>query len=56
MNKIINGYEIKPKADLQGADLQGADLQGADLQGANLQDADLQDAIIFIGWKITKIP
>lgn len=32
----VNGYEIKPKADLQGADLRGADLQGADLQGANL--------------------
>ena len=66
MNKIINGYDIGPYANLRGADLQwanlrGADLQGANLQGANLQwanlqGADLQDAIIFTGWKITKIP
>ena len=41
---IINGYEIKPYANLQGANLQGADLRGADLRGANLQDADLRDA------------
>ena len=42
--KIINGYEIKPYADLQDADLQDAYLQYADLQGANLRRADLQGA------------
>jgi len=45
----VNGYEIKPFADLQGANLQRADLQGADLryanlQGANLPETDLQGA------------
>ena len=56
MNKIINGYEIKPKADLRGADLRGADLRGADLQGTTLWEANLQDAIIFTGWEINKTP
>jgi uncharacterized protein YjbI with pentapeptide repeats len=45
----VNGYEIEPGADLEGANLQGADLrwaylEGADLKGANLQGADLQGA------------
>ena len=50
----INGYEIKPLAnlrdadlcgaDLYGANLSGADLSGADLRGANLGNADLRDA------------
>jgi len=54
MTKVINGYEIKPFADLYGANLRdaylyganlcGANLHGADLCGANLRDADLHDA------------
>ena len=32
----VNGYVIKPGADLSNADLRGADLRGADLSGANL--------------------
>ena len=40
----INGYEIKPYADLQDADLRGANLQDVDLRDANLQGANLQDA------------
>ena len=46
---VVNGYEIKPGADLRGADLEKADLEGADLRkanlrGANLYRANLQDA------------
>jgi hypothetical protein len=45
----VNGYEIKPNADLRGADLRGADLREADLReaalwGANLRGADLREA------------
>ena len=40
---IINGYEIKP-----GADLRGANLSGADLRGANLFWADLRGATILV--------
>ena len=40
----VNGYEIKPFADLRGADLRGANLYGAYLQDANLYGAYLQDA------------
>jgi uncharacterized protein YjbI with pentapeptide repeats len=40
----VNGYEIKPFANLEGADLRGADLWGADLVGANLTGADLTGA------------
>jgi len=40
----INGYDIKPYANLRDADLKGADLKGADLKGADLRDADLRDA------------
>ena len=41
---IVNGYEIKPWADLRGADLSGADLRGADLSGADLRWANLSEA------------
>jgi len=42
----VNGYEIKPKANLSGTDLFGADLSRAnlfwaDLSGANLSGTDL---------------
>jgi len=40
----INGYEIKPGADLEYADLRNADLSGADLRNANLRYADLEGA------------
>ena len=40
----INGYEIKPGADLEGADLEGADLMNADLWHANLRHANLYGA------------
>ncbi len=41
---IVNGYEIRPMADLSGADLSGADLSVADLSGADLSGADLYGA------------
>jgi hypothetical protein len=56
---IVNGYEIKPKANLCGANFRGADLRraslyeanlswanlrGADLRRANLREADLRGA------------
>jgi hypothetical protein len=40
----INGYELKPGADLRGTDLYGANLRGADLYGADLYGADLYGA------------
>ena len=40
----INGYEIKPFANLRYADLPGADLRNADLTGADLQDANFTNA------------
>ena len=40
----INGYEIRPKANLQGADLQGADLWEANLQGADLSGTKIFSA------------
>jgi hypothetical protein len=40
----INGYEIKPGANLVGADLRGADLRYANLDGANLVNANLATA------------
>lgn len=43
-NMNINGYEIKPNADLRGADLADANLRYADLQGAILEGADLYRA------------
>lgn len=41
---IVNGYEIKPGADLQGAYIPGANLAGANLAGANLEGANLRGA------------
>ena len=41
---IVNGYEIKPNADLCEADLCGANLSGANLSGANLSGANLRGA------------
>jgi hypothetical protein len=46
---IVNGYEIKPYANLRDAylsdaNLCGANLCGANLCGANLRGADLRDA------------
>jgi hypothetical protein len=41
---IVNGYTIKPGANLDSADLRGADLHGANLHGANLRGADLDSA------------
>ena len=62
--KTINGYEIKPGADLRGADLSGKDLSGADLSGADFRYAILRGAKLpavkvdippigtaFTGWK-----
>ena len=40
--RIVNGYEIKPKADLREANLREADLRGADLRAADLTEADLR--------------
>ena len=40
----VNGYTIKPSANLQGADLRLTILRGANLQHANLQSADLRYA------------
>ena len=39
---IVNGYEIKPGANLWNADLWNADLKDAVLWGANLKDANLK--------------
>jgi uncharacterized protein YjbI with pentapeptide repeats len=40
----VNGYEIKPGADLRYANLEGANLEGACLLDANLKGACLVDA------------
>ena len=40
----VNGYEIKPGANLRYAKLYGAKLEGANLDGANLYGADLKGA------------
>ena len=40
----VNGYEIKPGADLEGAYLSGADLSGVSLSGADLMIANLRGA------------
>ena len=40
----INGYEIKPGADLKGADLSEAVLKYANLSNADLSNADLRNA------------
>ena len=49
---IVNGYEIKPGADLLGADLRCANLRcanllDANLRGANLRCADLRNADLW---------
>lgn len=41
---IINGYEIKPNANLSDANLSRADLRGANLSDADLRRADLRGA------------
>ena len=40
--RIVNGYTIKPGADLAFADLREFDLRGCDLRGCNLAFADLR--------------
>ena len=40
----VNGYKIKPGANLEGADLRDANLSDANLSGANLISADLRGA------------
>jgi len=40
----VNGYEIKPEANLEWADLRWADLRWANLRGPNLRGANLQEA------------
>jgi len=40
-SRKVNGYEIKPNANLQGANLSNTDLNGTDLTYANLQGAIL---------------
>lgn len=42
--KIIKGYLVAPKVNLEGANLQGADLSGLDLEKVNLRGADLTQA------------
>ena len=42
--RIVNGYEIKPFANLFRANLRGANLEGANLEGANLRGNDLSGA------------
>ena len=42
----INGYEIKPFADLVNANLMNANLDGANLRVANLDDADVTGTIL----------
>ena len=48
----INGYEIKPFANLKGADLWGANLRDANLKGANLEGANLEGANL-VGANVT---
>ncbi|NDC48121.1 MAG: hypothetical protein EBZ61_03390 [Micrococcales bacterium] len=44
--KIVKGYLIAPKVNLEGADLQGVDLSGMDLEGVNLRGANFTQAIL----------
>ena len=37
----VNGYEIRPGADLKGANLKGANLQGLNCEGATFREANL---------------
>lgn len=41
---IVNGYEIKPKANLRGVYLRGACLRGTSLRGADLSWANLRES------------
>lgn len=41
---IVNGYEIKARANLEGANLEGANLERANLRWANLEVANLEVA------------
>ena len=43
----VNGYKIKPDADLRDANLRGANLRDANLRGADLRDADLRGACLW---------
>ena len=45
--RVVNGFLIKPFADLWGADLSGAMLRWAKLQNANLSGADLSGADLW---------
>ena len=42
----VNGYKIKPNANLRGANLREADLSGANLYEADLREADLHQAYL----------
>ena len=42
----INGYEIKPGADLENAILMNANLEGVDLENAILGGANLTGTIL----------
>ena len=44
---VIDGYDIKPGANLTGANLEGANLEGANLTGADLTEAHLEGANLF---------
>ena len=41
---MVNGYEIRPHADLHGANLSDADLREANLSDADLREANLRGA------------
>ena len=41
----VNGYEIEPRADLEGADL-----TAADLRGANLAESFADEETVWPGW------
>ena len=45
---IINGYKIKPYANLAGVNLYGANLKGAYLYEANLTGANLKEANLYV--------
>ena len=47
----VNGYEIKPGADLSRADLSGANLIGANLIGVDLSWAFGEPAYLPDGWE-----
>ena len=47
--RIVNGYTIKPGADLRGCDLREFDLRGCDLAFADLRECDLAFAKLPLG-------